>query len=306
MFRASFPTAPEEAEKAESNWVKSNFDVSGANGGGKLRLAGTWVPADLALTLAQAYNIQHVVPPLIAATASSADSYRKPKSGVTANQSASTVDNPALHSTQTASDVSPDSTKPTSTRVLRSPTPKAVTPARAQPPTKRRKESPQPTPVSPQVVVPSPARTHATPAKQLAPASSPAKSTPRRKPAKVAEEDIEPDVPGPNPEDDIAEQKALIAKLKAEAAASALSAIPPTPNRQIVPATPAKKRALEDQQTPKLQFDMEKIQEVEEQAASGILVERPVVENKRATQLPAGRKAAAWGTLAFAVGVAAT
>ncbi|KAG9095241.1 hypothetical protein FRC06_009989 [Ceratobasidium sp. 370] len=77
MFRASFPSAGDEAEKIDSNWVKANYDLTGANGGGKLRLAGTWVPPALAVHLAPSYSLSQVVFPLAEAQPDATASYRK-------------------------------------------------------------------------------------------------------------------------------------------------------------------------------------------------------------------------------------
>ncbi|KDN44201.1 hypothetical protein RSAG8_05674, partial [Rhizoctonia solani AG-8 WAC10335] len=77
MFRAAFPSAGDEAEKIDSNWVKTNYDLTGANGGGKLRLAGTWVPPALAVHLAPSYSLAHVIYPLSEASPDASASYRK-------------------------------------------------------------------------------------------------------------------------------------------------------------------------------------------------------------------------------------
>lgn len=45
MFKVAFPGASEAAEKREEDWVVSNFDTRGTNGGrnnAHVRLAGTW------------------------------------------------------------------------------------------------------------------------------------------------------------------------------------------------------------------------------------------------------------------------
>ncbi|KAJ3482932.1 hypothetical protein NLI96_g6644 [Meripilus lineatus] len=65
MFRAAFPTATEEAEKAETSWVKSSYDTAGANKSGKARFAGTWVSCDVALSLADGYSLAPIVNSLV-------------------------------------------------------------------------------------------------------------------------------------------------------------------------------------------------------------------------------------------------
>lgn len=65
MFRAAFPTATEEAEKAETSWVKTSYDIAGANKSGKARFAGTWVNGDVALSLADGYSLGPIVNSLV-------------------------------------------------------------------------------------------------------------------------------------------------------------------------------------------------------------------------------------------------
>jgi hypothetical protein len=61
MWRAAFPSfvANSHQEKDETNWVKSNFDLTNAPGE-KMRLAGVWIPLDLARYLAPSYNLSGV------------------------------------------------------------------------------------------------------------------------------------------------------------------------------------------------------------------------------------------------------
>ncbi|KAG8937292.1 hypothetical protein FRC02_000062 [Tulasnella sp. 418] len=307
MFRSSFPHASEEQERQESSWVKANYDTQGANGGGKLRLAGTWVPPTVAMHLAKEYHLENIVDPLVHAVPESASAYRKSNQKApsattlaTTNSAASvgtvsqptptTPRSPRPQNRQQAAP-SPTTSPPSTTSV------KETSPSPKGPPAKRSRKSASPAPAT----ITTRSSTRTTPAKT---SSSPLKVQPTPKPPVIREEETEPEVPGPDPDQDIAEAKAEVAALKAQRDA-ALS----------VPTTPAanKKRTIEHTETPPLKFDMERIAEVASQAENGIVVERPIKEISpgrlaRITnvQLKPAHKAAAWGSLAFMVGVAAT
>lgn len=77
MFRAAFPTAPEDAEKAETSWVKLTYDTTGANKSGKARFAGTWVTPEVADSLAEGYALADLIRPLTAATPNPEAIHRK-------------------------------------------------------------------------------------------------------------------------------------------------------------------------------------------------------------------------------------
>ncbi|KAE8537973.1 hypothetical protein D1P53_006040 [Cryptococcus gattii VGV] len=64
MYKVAFPSATEEEEKREMDWVKSSFDTRGTNGGRDsevVRLAGQWVSRNLAIHIAPAYNLVQLV-----------------------------------------------------------------------------------------------------------------------------------------------------------------------------------------------------------------------------------------------------
>lgn len=64
IFKACFPTASEDEEKAECDWVKASGDNSGANGGkttDAVRLAGSWVVPDVALETAKTYGVVELI-----------------------------------------------------------------------------------------------------------------------------------------------------------------------------------------------------------------------------------------------------
>src|SRR6266478_7512617 len=77
MFRAAFPTASDESERIEANWVKANLDNSGGNRAGKARFAGTWVAADVAIGIANDYSLEKIIPPLTDAKPDPSTEYRK-------------------------------------------------------------------------------------------------------------------------------------------------------------------------------------------------------------------------------------
>ncbi|KAG9046797.1 hypothetical protein FS837_003615 [Tulasnella sp. UAMH 9824] len=279
MFRAAYPGASEEAEKAELAWVKTNYDIAGQNGGGKLRLAGIWVPPGLALHFAEHYGLGHILPSLAHAVPEEKSAYRK-----NARTTGSSTVVAAVPAVGTNSSSQPESTSglgiptslpptsPKSPKTTPSKPAKASSPVR-QPPPKRSRKSASPAPS----LLAKP-----TPTKAL-------RSSPRR-PPKVQEEEDEPEVPGPNPDQDIREAQEEAAQIMAKGRAA----------QQLDPVTPAgkKKRNIEATETPPIQFDMEKI----EQSAMEVAPVRPVVNPRRLANLQPTQKAAAWGGLLMAVG----
>lgn len=140
MFRAAFPNAPDAEERAEIQWVKENYDLSGNNGSTKdphiTRLAGTWVDPQLAIQLGKAYLLGALVDAVVDATPDPNGNYRRSgKAAVPAPPaavaSATTVTTPLA--VQSPTTVVPNSQ--TDAKTL--PTPSPTT----NPPAKRRKES---------------------------------------------------------------------------------------------------------------------------------------------------------------------
>jgi len=253
MFKAAFPTAPEEAEKIESTWVRANYDVSGANGSAgadgipKLRLNGTWVSVALAQHIAPEYGLENILKPLIAAQPDPKQEYRKSsKSAATATQSTP----PAEAGTPSA---------PKRRRAL---SPATVTDTKAA------------------SVRSSPRKTRQSPAPR---STTPAANTPGggSDETAVEEHEEEADVPGPDPEQDIQEQKALIANLKAQRDAAGVTATPHNPRKRTEVDSP-----------PPTTFNPKEPE----------IGEREIVQRRR---LQPQQKAAAWGTLAFALGLGA-
>jgi len=266
MFKAAFPSAPEEHERNEAAWVRANFDVTGANGNAgadgvpKLRLNGTWVATPVAQFVAHAYGLSHILMPLIEARPDPNQEYRK---------SSKPSPNGA---TQTA----PLSPKD-------APTPSAP---------KRRKGSPATAPTTsagnalPVRSSPRKSGKQSAAARSTTPLVRDTTTTPggSDETAVDAETDENADVPGPDMAQDIQDQKALIADLKAKRDAAG----------ELV--TPHNPRKRQDVESPALTFAFDKQPEVGQRA---------IVHSNR-VQLQANHKAAAWGTLAFALGLGAT
>ncbi|KAG8747295.1 hypothetical protein FRC10_001474 [Ceratobasidium sp. 414] len=269
MFRASFPSAGDEAEKIDSNWVKANYDLTGANGGGKLRLAGTWVPPALAVHLAPSYSLTQVVFPLAEALPDASASYRK--------SSRHTTNGPVSNNMNALS--SP----------FRTTRPLTAVPESPAPPTKRAKRE-SASPARARVVVP------ASPLKQAVLPTT----TEVTEIQETQEGEPEPEVPGPDMEEDLAESKALIERLKQEKAAAEAKAreLPEESNTagvdEAVQAGTSAKRGREV--TPPLALNLDR----QPPEAS----ERQLVRNRTAQQ--ANRRSAMWGAVAFAVGLGVT
>jgi len=81
MFRAAYPLASEEDERAELLWVKENHDLSGNNGSTKenhiIRLAGTWVGIALAVELGDQYAIGPLIQIVVNAQPDPNANYRR-------------------------------------------------------------------------------------------------------------------------------------------------------------------------------------------------------------------------------------
>ena len=345
MFRAAFPSAPDDLERTESNWVKQNFDSKGANGGSEasggrpdtLRLAGVWVRPEVAKTLAPDYSLESIIGPLLSAKPDPSQEYRrstkqsaaaqqangaaaaaaggvagivssspvkptsppgspKPKRRKEASMTATVAATGTSTTTtipSTASAVaSPKKGSATTTETLGLPTPRRST----------RTTSPAPVPAP---VTPATRGTRSKGAKGAA--AKPVKEQPSARLATPEEEDEgegeEAEVQGPNMSDDIAEQKELIAKLKAERSKKekdgAPSAVP-------LDKSESSKRAREedDEGRKPLKFQFrEHGSEEDENAVS----RRPIRSNRRISfvDMEPQQKSAAWGALWFAAGLAA-
>jgi hypothetical protein len=278
MFRAAFPSATDQDEKRETTWVKDNYSLTGNNGSSKdpnvVRLAGIWVDTDAALELGKDYSIRHIVDAVIQASPDPAATYRRSGKGTTATT-------PKGENIT----VSPSKTLP-------SPSPTAVLPT----PSKRRKESSPASEAAHVDASPTPAprrsgRMKSPPAKPPSTRSNtrkpPSKATRKEKlvtPEASDEIAVDEEADGTESiaghdlhEEDIAEQKKLIAGLKAKR--GALDEVPPN-----------LKRGRADETA--LQFEFREPEEGQ----------RIVATNRR---IGPRAKSLAWGIAAFTVGLGA-
>ena len=302
MFRAAFPTASDESERVEANWVKANYDNSGGNRAGKARFAGTWVSTDVAVNIADEYSLGKILSPLTDAKPDPNTEYRKSSRAQQQQQT-------------------PDKGTPAPKQL---PTPSPSMPA-PNPPKRRREASPAPTktpsiassspvksPLSPILTRRSQRTTSPAPPPTPKLASQKGASTPKspkvsRSPVKTrrlevvtpagsdetAVDDEIADVPEPDMNEDVREQKEMIEAFKAQREA----------NQRVGDEDTAmvegseKKREREDENA-SLQFDFK---EPETQ-------ERKIATNQRIARLPEmtpERRSFAWGIAAFAAAVGA-
>ena len=313
MFRAAFPNAPEHEEKNELQWVRDNYDLTANNGGSHnqsiTRLAGTWVGPALARTLGNAYALGAIIDAVVEATPDPKGNYRRSNKATTgaANGGAS---NGAVAPSHTKAPVSASHAASKSL-----PTP---SPSYAPSPAKRRKEgSPSPASVAapaspPPSKVPLPRRS----ARTKSPAPKAATAAPRTKTPKLIKvvkreeivtprgsdetavdeenEGVEDGVAGSElHQQDVAEQKKLIADLKAKRAEDTRSKAVNDSMEEDTPAT--LKRAREDGE--ELRFDFKEPE----------IGERTIATNRRVSrfQMEPRTKSFAWGVAAFAVGMGA-
>ena len=305
MFRAAFPNANDDAERAEAMWIKAHWDVSGANKQGAARFAGTWVPQNIALELAEDYHLSPLIVPLADASPDPSVVFRK--SGRTLQQPtpvASPVST-AAHTPETPLVKRRREASPTVTSSRPQPTPRrAGTPTRtaatvATPRRSTRLQSPAP---------PTPAAITTTKVTKIVTAIE-EESASHGSDETAVEEDARDlaRVTEQNMAEDIREQKELISKLKAEqqakeeaVAAAARSVAPEASAADVeqVVSTEANvtKRTREEEPT---EYTLN-IKEPE-------VGERAIATNKRvqAGKMAPERKSLAWGALAFAVGAGA-
>ncbi|THH10306.1 hypothetical protein EW145_g1418 [Phellinidium pouzarii] len=327
MFRAAFPSAPDEAEKTESSWVKANFDSYGANGGvGKdiLRLAGTWVRPDVAATIAPLYSLDYVISPLVNAAPDPRQEYRRSTKPTSPNGNSSPLKatNPRIEvdsppSPSPAAGPAPTKRRKESSPVITSPT-KASAETLPVPRRSGRTASPAPISTTSQTTatVSSTTRTsRVKTSKTRAFVKPPSTGKPSNRLTPVESDHAHNDddgsddvaeVPGPNMHEDIAEQKELIAKLKAERAERQERAAEAAANAANISAVPlqqsdsqSSKRSREEEDQP-LKFKFRKPD------AQNPVVNRQIKSNKRLSlDLEPQQKSAAWGALWFAAGLAA-
>lgn len=306
MFRAAFPTASDESERIEANWVKANFDNTGGNRTGKARFAGTWVTADVAISLANDYSLDKIISPLTDAKPDPNTEYRK--------------------SSRAQQQQTPDKESP-APKQLPTPSP-SMSMSTPNPPKRRREASPAPT-KSPSVAAISPTKSPlalavarrsqrtTSPAPSLtSKLASPKVASPMKSPKvlrspvrtrrlevvtpagsdETAVEDDVPDVPGPDATEDIREQKEMIEAFKSQREAK-LWVQAASEGDEANDEGSERKREREEE-NPSLEFDFK---EAEAQ-------ERKIATNRRIARLPEmtpERRSFAWGVAAFAAAVGA-
>jgi hypothetical protein len=326
MFRAAFPNAPEHDEKAEVQWVKDNYDLSGNNGSSKdnhiTRLAGVWVSPRVALELSHAYKIDDIISSVVEAAPDPNGNYRRSGKAAAAAAAASSSVNAAPSPSSNAGSALPPPPIQSATKSLPTPSPSSPAPN----PLKRRKESsPAPTPLvssPPEDSKPLPRRSARTKspaprsAAQMAPLTSLLNQTPkasRSSPKKQeelvvtpggSEETVVEDVAGSDlHEEDVSEQQKLIADLKAQRDAKLAEQQQQedegmeSGDSDEVDGPSKLKRAREEEDEPAFKFEFKEPE----------VVERPVATNSRVRRftLEPRTKSFAWGLAAFAVGMGA-
>jgi hypothetical protein len=282
MIRAAFPTLPEDLEKKETTWIRTAFDCAGANGQGSRRLAGVWAPLPVALHLADDYDLSDIITPLANATPDPKNVPRR-----STRSSAAAAENNNL----TSMPPSPGKTKTPPAKRRRAESPKSPAALNASLPALSQDTR---LPVSTRKL-----RDSASPGRTTRSSASPGRQVPLRrslrspKPStptvhELDDHDRDPeDVPLSVPDliEDIEESKAIVAAVKKAAAES---------DGMITSVAVKRSHAEDTQLTLNIRHPP-----AEEQA-----VARPIATNRRITMTPA-RKAAAWGALAFSIGLGA-
>lgn len=302
MFRAAFPTASDDAEKQESAWVKANFDLSGSNRSGKARFAGTWVSPTVALTIADSYSLREVLQPLTDAVPDPSAEYRKSSRAqqqvggtqLTASEGIPKVSRQQLPTPAPSLNVEPGPTPAKRVRREASPAPAVLDTATttrttatsaATPRRSGRNASSFQTPL-PKTTVASKSPVKASRTKAVEP------TTPAGSDETVVEEDV-PDVPGPDPEQDIAEQRALIANLKEQREEQRKQQTQENQDEAIAEEQGGMAKRGRDEVEAPLTFNFKEPEKEERVVATNRRVGRFI-------EMTPQRRSAAWGTAAFA------
>lgn len=311
MFRAAYPNASEEAEKGETNWVKLSFDTSGANKSGRARFAGTWVTPDVALYLAENYGLGSIIPALAAAVPDPNTTFRRARNAQqpTPNASPAAEPGPApakrhRHESPTTPAPAAASTVTETPGVPPSPPPSRSAASPAPRRSARLKSPPAATSPAQPLVAPKTPRTRK--------AARDAMPTPAGSDETAVDEDVEAaKIAQPDVDEDIREQKELIAKLKADREAAKAQQQQeeeaPSPSQReaekaLTEDESAGAKRSREEETQELRFNFKEAGEAE------AVTERAVATNSRVrvlAQLPPERKSLAWGALAFAAGLGA-
>jgi len=186
---------------------QSRHDIAGANEGYRgntrqfVHLAGTWLPVDVALMVAESYTIHSVVKPLTEAEPPPDQAFRKSTTNMNGNQEVTEIKPPSAIVPPVVKAVSP----PSKRRRAASPTVAIAPAAPLSPPAPTRKlrssKSPAPTKAAPTIKPRS--------SKRLA-----RKTT--SPPIEIHDDDSVPEVGAVDPEVDIAESKQLVEEIKAK------------------------------------------------------------------------------------------
>lgn len=287
MYRAAYPTATEADEKHEMAYAKDGYNLFGQNGSSKephiVRLAGVWVSAEVARTFAEAYGMRTVIETMIVADPNEATTPARRSTKSTPRKGAADAAAAAV----AVSPVTP-TTQPPASKKRKEASPAVSSSGKAGTPTRRSTRAKSPPPAyTPQtiasVITASPGRKG-----RKSAAASQAQALQEAPTATTIDEDTQyiAETTGPEMEQDIAEQKSLIASLKAQRG---------TGDTTVV--TQKRVREDDDEAEP-LKFNFSDPQEVAMKA------ERAIATNKRVYFTPRVRRAA-WGGAAFAVGAIA-
>ena len=303
MFRAAFPDASELDERKETQWAKEAFDLSGNNGSarepGIVRLAGTWISPSLALLpqFADAYRLHEVIHLIAKAAPDPKATYRR--SSTKGTPKAVPPSSPVASPAKTLLTPAPSMSMPTPKRRRESsPAPTPTQPPAHQsssslPPLRRSARTKSPGPLPAPVSIKSPKPVRIARAVRVTEVTTPAGSD-----ETVVEEEVETiELAKPSMTQDIAEQKELIERLKAERDLQKMQTEEPVPDVAPVPAPLKREREEEEEKKEELRFNF-KEPETEE---------RQIATNKRVSrfQLEPRTKSVAWGVAAFAIGMGA-
>ncbi|KAF8557149.1 hypothetical protein OG21DRAFT_1407686 [Imleria badia] len=302
MFRAAFPEASELDERKETQWAKEAFDLAGNNGSarepGIVRLAGTWISPSLALLpqFADAYRLHEVIHLIAKATPDPKATYRR--SSTKGTPKAVPPSSPVASPAKTLLTPAPSMSMPTPKRRRESsPAPTPVQPPAQQssstlPPPRRSARTKSPVPLPAPVSIKSPKPVRIARAVRVAEVTTPAGSD-----ETVVEEEAETiELAKPSMTQDIAEQKELIDRLKAERDLQKTQTEEPVPDTAPAPA-PLKREREEEEKKEELRFNFKEPETEERQIATNNRVSR--------FQLEPRTKSVAWGVAAFAIGMGA-
>lgn len=319
MFKASFPTAKPSSEKAEATWIRENFDLfphpsADFQSYEEMRLAGLWVPCALAEWLAPSYNLgceqsiartrrDNLICLLGVVTAlmdalpdpeylkSGEDSApaslptpqsKRRKTETTTNGTNGHLTTPSKNSgssPQKPSSTSSAQKPPSSSKSRTSPAPSRLTPSRAA----RGRKAASPSPSAPAV------EATTTSSRRSARHST----LPKAVEEEEEEEESVPASSAPNFAEEIAESQSLVQKLKAEQEKA---------TEHVVNAS---KRTREEAEAP-LGLTITEHDDTTVPKEERALIHPNRVARSWVPSLAPNQKAAAWGTLAFAIGWGAT